>query len=197
MHGSCKFNKCYQIHENKVSWVQHKSKSLMTTTTINTNVVTECTPFAIVLLTVLYCIVSDEIKCAVVRLSCEHNKIWEWRECIRKAGHKKWFEKRSFWHAWDLNSWCGCDRSFLYLLIPIQAITTDEGQTEACPAQLDLQCLDHHRDSRARQDKDLFPTGVLRLGCCRTPSGISISHTPSVHWWKQSMSPPFTLMRRH
>ena len=26
-------------------------------------------------------------------------------------------EKRSFWppwHAWDLNAWCGCDRSFLY-----------------------------------------------------------------------------------
>ena len=29
----------------------------------------------------------------------------------------------------------------------------------------------------ARQDKVFFPTGVLRLGCCRTPSGTSTSHT--------------------
>ena len=48
-------------------------------------------------------------------LSYERSKIWEWSECIRKARHKKWFKKRSFCHAWDLNAWCGCDRSFLYL----------------------------------------------------------------------------------
>jgi hypothetical protein len=24
--------------------------------------------------------------------------------------------KKSFWHAWDLNAWCSCDRSFLYLI---------------------------------------------------------------------------------
>jgi hypothetical protein len=64
MHGSCKFNKSYQIHENKMSWVQHRSKPLMTTTTTDTNVLTECTPLAIVLLTALYCIMFDEIKCA-------------------------------------------------------------------------------------------------------------------------------------
>ena len=58
---------------------------------------------------------SDEINCAIFRLSCKRSKIWEWSECVRKAGHKKWFKKRSFWHAWDLNAWCGCDRSFLYL----------------------------------------------------------------------------------
>ena len=75
MHGSCKFNKSYQIHENKTSWVQHRSKPLMTTTTTDTNVVTECTPLAIVLLTALYYIVSDEIKCAASRLSCECSKI--------------------------------------------------------------------------------------------------------------------------
>jgi hypothetical protein len=75
MHGSCKFNKSYQIHENKTSWVQHRSKPLMTTTTTDTNVATECTPLAIILLTALYCIVSDEIKCATSGLSCECSKI--------------------------------------------------------------------------------------------------------------------------
>ena len=39
-----KFNKSYQIYENKTSWVQHRSKPLMATTTTDTNVVTECTP---------------------------------------------------------------------------------------------------------------------------------------------------------
>ena len=118
MHGSCKFNKSYEIHENKTSSVQHRSKPLMTTTTTDTNVVIECNPLAIALLIALYCIVSDEIKCATFGLSCKCSKIWEWSECGRKARHKKWIEKKSFWppwHAWDLNAWCGCDRSFLYL----------------------------------------------------------------------------------
>ena len=75
MHGSCKFNKSYQIHENKTSWVQHRLEALMTTTTTDTNVVTECTPLAIVLLTALYYIVFNEIKCAASGLSCECNKI--------------------------------------------------------------------------------------------------------------------------
>ena len=75
MHGSCKFNKSYQIHKNKPSWVQHKSKPLMTTTTTDTNGVPECTLVAIVLLTALYCIVSDEFKCAASGLSCECSKI--------------------------------------------------------------------------------------------------------------------------
>ena len=47
----------------------------MSTTTTDTNVVTECTPYAIVLLIALYCIVSDEIKCVVFILSCECSKI--------------------------------------------------------------------------------------------------------------------------
>ena len=75
MHGSCKFNKSYQIHKNKMSWVQHRSKPLMTTTTTDTNVMTECTPLAIVLFIDWYCIVSDEIKCAAFELSCECSKI--------------------------------------------------------------------------------------------------------------------------
>ena len=74
MHGSCKFNKSYQIHKNKMSWVQHRSKPLMTTTT-NTNIVTECTLLVIVLFIALYCIVFDEIKCAIFRISCECSKI--------------------------------------------------------------------------------------------------------------------------
>ena len=74
MNGSCKFNKSYQIHENKMSWVQHRSKPLMTTTT-DTNVVTECTPLEIVLLIALYYIVSDKIKCAASGLSCECSKM--------------------------------------------------------------------------------------------------------------------------
>ena len=74
MHGSFKFNKSYQIHKNKTSWVQHRSKPLMTTTT-DTNVVTECTPLAIVLLTALYYIVSNKIKCAASGLSYECSKI--------------------------------------------------------------------------------------------------------------------------
>jgi hypothetical protein len=44
-------------------------------TTTDTNVVTECTPYAIVLLIALYYIVSDEIKCAAFRLSCKRSKI--------------------------------------------------------------------------------------------------------------------------
>ena len=72
MHGSCKFNKFYQIRENKMCWVQHRSKPLMTTTT-DTNVVTECTLLAIVLLIALYYIVSDEIKCAGSGLSCDYS----------------------------------------------------------------------------------------------------------------------------
>ena len=75
MHGSCKFNKSYQIHKNKTSWVQHRSKPLVTTTTTYANVVTECTSLAIVLLTALYYIVSDEIKLATSGLSCECSKI--------------------------------------------------------------------------------------------------------------------------
>ena len=66
----------------------------------------------------LYNIVFDEIKCDAFGLSCKCNKIWEWSECGKKAKHKKWIEKKSFsplWHAWDLNAWCSCDRSFLYL----------------------------------------------------------------------------------
>ena len=63
------------IHKNKTSWVEHRSKPLMTTTTTDTNVVTKCTPLAIVLLIALYCIVSDEIKCAASGLSCKHSKI--------------------------------------------------------------------------------------------------------------------------
>ena len=74
MHGSCELNKSYQIHKNKTSWVQHRSKPLMTSTT-DTNVATECTPLAIVLLIALYYIVSNEIKCAASRLSCECSKI--------------------------------------------------------------------------------------------------------------------------
>ena len=46
-----------------------------TTTTTDTNVVTECTPYIVVLLIALYCIVSDEIKCVVFGLSCECSKI--------------------------------------------------------------------------------------------------------------------------
>ena len=53
---------------------EHRSKPLMTTTT-DTNVVTQCTPLAIVLLTALYCIVSDEIKCVASGLSCACSKI--------------------------------------------------------------------------------------------------------------------------
>ena len=45
------------------------------TTTTDTNVVTECTLYAIVLLIALYYIVSDEIKCAASRLSYECSKI--------------------------------------------------------------------------------------------------------------------------
>ena len=75
MHGSYKFNNSDQIHKKKTSWLQLRSKPLMTTTTTDTNVVTECTPLEIVLLIALYCIVSDEIKCAASGLSCECSKI--------------------------------------------------------------------------------------------------------------------------
>jgi hypothetical protein len=76
MHGSCKFNKSYQIHKNKTSWVQHRSMPLMTTTTTtDTNVVTKCTSSTVVLLIALYCIVSDKIKCATFGLSFECSEI--------------------------------------------------------------------------------------------------------------------------
>jgi hypothetical protein len=47
--------------------IDGRGKPLMTTTT-DTNVVTECTPYAIFLLISLYCIVFDKIKCATFRL---------------------------------------------------------------------------------------------------------------------------------
>ena len=37
LHGSFKFNKSYQIRANKMTWVQHRSKPLLTTTTTDTN----------------------------------------------------------------------------------------------------------------------------------------------------------------
>ena len=86
---------------------------------------------AIVLLLALYWILSDKIKCATFRLSCECNKIWEWSECGGKARYKKWIEKKSFWppwHAWYLNAQCGCDRSFLYTYFTlVQAFIAVEG----------------------------------------------------------------------
>ena len=57
--------------------IDGRGEPLMTTTTIDTNVVIECTPYAIVLLIALYYIVSDEIKCAAFGLSCKRNKICE------------------------------------------------------------------------------------------------------------------------
>ena len=54
--------------------IDGRGKPLMTTTT-DANVVTECTPYAIVLLIALYYIVSDEIKCVVFGLSCKRSKI--------------------------------------------------------------------------------------------------------------------------
>jgi hypothetical protein len=51
--------------------------TITTATTTNTNVVTECTLYAIVLLIALYCLVSDEIKCAPFGLSCKCSKIYE------------------------------------------------------------------------------------------------------------------------
>jgi hypothetical protein len=45
------------------------------TTTTDTNVVTECTKYVIVLLIALCYIVSDEIKCAAFGLSCKCSKI--------------------------------------------------------------------------------------------------------------------------
>ena len=58
-----------------VSVNRWKGKPLMTTTTTDTNVLTEFTPYAIVLLIALYYIVSDEIKCAAFGLSCKRSKI--------------------------------------------------------------------------------------------------------------------------
>ena len=49
---------------------------------------------------VLYSVRWDEM--CRIGLSYKHSKILEWSECGRKARHKKWIEKKSFWHAWDM-----------------------------------------------------------------------------------------------
>jgi hypothetical protein len=54
--------------------IDGRRKPLMTTTT-DTNVVTECTLYAIVFLIALYYIVFDEIKYATFELSCKRSKI--------------------------------------------------------------------------------------------------------------------------
>ena len=85
---------------------------------------------AIVLLIALYYILSNKIKCATFGLSCECSKIWEWSECSRKAGHKKWIKKRA---SDTLETWrpgAVVIGLFCTYLIPIQAVTVDEGQTE-------------------------------------------------------------------
>jgi len=65
----------------------------------------------------MQCVLSDEGRGDTPFIETLHG--WrEWSECGRKARHKKWIEKKSFWspwHAWHLNAWCGCDRSSLYL----------------------------------------------------------------------------------
>jgi hypothetical protein len=150
------------------------------------------------LLIALKYIVSNKIKCVVFRLSCMCSKIWESSECIKKARHKKWFEKRSFWHAWHLNAWCGYDRSFLYLFDSNQEVTQLRGRLKTCPARSDLQCSNHHKDSRAKQDKDFFQPVCFTLGVVTLPrepqpvipqkacligdAGVLIF--PSIHWWK-------------
>ena len=54
--------------------IDGRGEPLMTTTTIDTNVVTECTLYTIVLLIALYYIVSVEIKCVTFGLSCKLSK---------------------------------------------------------------------------------------------------------------------------
>ena len=153
---------------------------------------------------------SDEIKCVIFGLSCKHNKIWEWSECVRKAGHKKWFEKRSFWHAWDLNAWCGCDRSFLYLfdsnpssqsswgakwrrvwlgqIYNARTITGTLGQGKINIFYLPV-CFALGTIMLPRESQPILP----QKACSTRDVDALIFLT--VHWSKQSMSPLFMLMR--
>jgi hypothetical protein len=87
---------------------------------------------------------------------------------------------------------------FCTYLILIKKSQQSRGRLKACPAWSDLQCSNHHRDSRARHDKDFFPTGVLCLGCCHTPSGTPTSHTVEGMFDKRCRSidvPKHTLMK--
>ena len=90
---------------------------------------------------VLYSVRWDEM--CRIRLFYKRSKILEWSECGRKARHKKWIEKKSFWHAWDLNARCSCDRYFLYLFDSNPSSHNSRGadwrvKSEMCLARSDL-----------------------------------------------------------
>jgi hypothetical protein len=51
--------------------------------------------------------------------------------------------EKSFWHAWDLNAWCSCDMSFLYLFDSNPSSHSNRGadwrvKSEICLARSDL-----------------------------------------------------------
>jgi hypothetical protein len=65
-----------------------------------------------------------------------------------KARHKKWIKKKSFWppwHAWHLNAWCGCDRTFLYLFHSNPSSHSSRGQTDC------YNTLYYHRRSNTQR----------------------------------------------
>ena len=67
-------------------------------TTTNTNVVTECTPYAIFLLIDLYYIVSDKIKCAAFGLYCKLSKYENEANAAGKLDTRSESRKRAFDH---------------------------------------------------------------------------------------------------
>jgi hypothetical protein len=68
------------------------------TTTTDTNIVTKCTPYAIVLLIALCYIVFDEIKCVAFRLSCKCSKYESEAIAVGKLDTRSELRKRAFDH---------------------------------------------------------------------------------------------------
>jgi hypothetical protein len=58
---------------------------------------------------------------------------------------------------------------FCTYLIPIKKSQQSRGRLKACSARSDLQWSNHHKDSRARQDKDFFQPVYFALGVVTLP----------------------------
>ena len=99
---------------------------------------------------------------------------------------------------------------FYTYLIPIQAVTASRGRLKVCPAQSNLQAQTIIGTLGQGKIKIFFqpvcfasgavalprePQSVVPQKACST-GDAGVLMFPSVHWWKQSMSPPLTPMRR-
>jgi hypothetical protein len=137
-HSCCKFNKFYQIHAKKMSWVHHRSKPLMTTDTTN-----KCTQITMTLKTTedTFSIRGVQIyngrtflrafRLGLLLSTKPLRGCKEWSECRSKAV-QEWIKENLrdfFYHHDTIDAWKP-SAVVIGLFTPIQAIATVEGQIE-------------------------------------------------------------------